>query len=292
MTPGKPLTEPAPIPQASETNPSRAARTRLGGLLAVLLCPALIAAAAEDAAVDVAFTAACDGTEQRYVVIEPPSTSPPPLDVLVALHGHGSDRWQFARDPRDEARAARDFAARHGMLFVSPDYRARTSWMGPKAEADLVQILDDLKATRGIRRVFLCGGSMGGTSALTFTALHPERVDGVAAMNGTANHLEYGNFQEAIAESFGGPKAAIPEEYKKRSAEYWPERFTQPVGVTTGGRDELVPPQSVGRLAEVLRKLDRRVLWIHREEGGHDTNYEDATAILEFVLREADAAAK
>jgi hypothetical protein len=25
------------------------------------------------------------------------------------------------------------------MIFVSPDYRAKTSWMGPKAEADMVQ---------------------------------------------------------------------------------------------------------------------------------------------------------
>ena len=60
---------------------------------------------------------------------------------------------------------------------------------------------------------------------MTFAAIHPERVDGVASMNGTANHLEYENFQDAIAESFGGTKAKIPREYKKRSAEYWPERL-------------------------------------------------------------------
>lgn len=247
-----------------------------------------VASAADEAPkpVDVAFVAACDGTEQRYVVIEPTG---PAADALIALHGHGSDRWQFATNDRDEARAARDFARARGMLFVSPDYRAKTSWMGPKAEADLVQIIADLKAARGVRRVFLCGGSMGGTSALTFAALHPDLVAGVAAMNGTANHLEYEKFQDAIAESFGGPKATIPAEYKLRSAEYHPERFTMPVGLTTGGRDDLVPPDSVLRLAAVLKKIGRPPLLIHREEGGHSTTYDDAMAILEHVAKESDA---
>lgn len=247
----------------------------------------LAAADAPPEPVDVAFVAAADGTEQRYVLIEPGA---PAVDALIALHGHGSDRWQFATSDRDEARAARDFAKARGMLFVSPDYRAKTSWMGPKAEADLVQIVADLKAARGVRRVFLCGGSMGGTSALTFAALHPDLIDGVASMNGTANHLEYENFQDAIAESFGGPKARIPDEYKKRSAEYWPERFTMPVGLTTGGRDELVPPQSVLRLADVLKKIGRAPLLIHREEGGHSTTYDDALAILEHAAKGASAA--
>ena len=192
-----------------------------------------------------------------------------------------------------------DAAAARGMIFVSPDYRAKTSWMGPKAEADLLQILDKLKAEYRIGKTVLCGGSMGGSSALTFAARHPRLVDGVVAMNGTANHLEYGNFQEAIAESYGGPKTKIPAEYKKRSAEYWPERFTMPVGITTGGRDQSVPPSSVLRLAEVLKKIGRKVLVIHREDGTRqqvvvtlridtpiEVDYYRAGGILPFVLRQ------
>lgn len=237
---------------------------------------------------DVAFTAACDGTEQRYALIMPAGHKPnTPRDLLIALHGHGSDRWQFVRDPRDECRAARDVAAAHGMIYVSPDYRAKTSWMGPKAEADVAQIIGDLKRQHPIRRVFVCGGSMGGTSALTFAALHPDLVNGVAAMNGTANHVEYTHFQDAIAASFGGSKTEVPEEYRKRSAEWNSARLTMPVGLTTGGRDSAVPPQSVLRLADALRKQGRHVLLIHREDSGHSTSYNDAKAILEFVVREA-----
>lgn len=235
---------------------------------------------------DVVFTATCDGSEQYYALILPEGfRRESARDVLIALHGHGFDRWQFIRDPRDECRAARDVAAEHGMIFISPDYRAPTSWMGPKAEADLVDIITSARKEHGIDRVFLCGGSMGGASSLTFTGLHPDLVDGVAAMNGIANHVEYENFQDAIRQSFGGSKSDVPEEYRRHSAEYHAEHFTMPVGLTTGGRDTSTPPESVHRLAGAIRKTHPNVLLIHREDAGHGTNYEDARAILEFVIQ-------
>jgi dipeptidyl aminopeptidase/acylaminoacyl peptidase len=162
--------------------------------------------------------------------------------------------------------------------------------MGPKAEADVVQIIAELRKKQRIERVFVTGGSMGGTSALTFAALHPDLVAGVASMNGTANLLEYTQFQDAISESFGGTKVAIPEEYKRRSAEYWPERLTMPVAITTGGKDTLVPPDSVERLARVLKLMDRPVTLIRRDMTGHETNYEDGVAILEYAVTHAKPA--
>ena len=241
-----------------------------------------------DAGTDVSFKAQVDGTEQRYILMKPSGVKPEDRhDVLIALHGHGSDRQQFAKHPLAEGQAARNIAAKYAMLYVSPDYRAKTSWMGPKAEADVVQIIGDLKQQYRVGRVFICGGSMGGTSALTFAALHPELIDGVAAMNGTANVLEYGNFQDAFQESYGGPKKAIPDEYKKRSSEYWPERLTMPVAMATGGLDTLVPPDSCRRLAAVLKLLERDILIIHRDQGGHSTNLEDSTAILEYIIQKA-----
>jgi dipeptidyl aminopeptidase/acylaminoacyl peptidase len=262
---------------------------QVGVLFSLLACLGGVRAGTNGTQVtDVSFIAKCDHAEQRYVLMLPASfQAKQPRDVLIALHGHGADRWQFVRDIRDECRAVRDVAAAQGMIYVSPDYRAKTSWMGPKAEADLVQIIGELKKKYLVSRVFVCGGSMGGTASLTFAALHPKLVDGVASMNGTANLIEYEGFAEAIAASFGGSKAEIPEEYKKRSAELWPERFTMPVGITAGGKDNLVPPQSAVRLANALKALGRDVLLIHREEGGHATNYEDARAIMEFVIEKA-----
>lgn len=267
-------------------------RTRIavlaGGAMVVWCCGMPAAAADAPRVEDVAFTAKCDGSTQHYVLIFPANFhADQTYPLLAALHGHGSDRWQFVRDNRDECRAARDTAAAHNMLYVSPDYRAKTSWMGPQAEADLLQILDELKARYHIGKVVVSGGSMGGTSALTFAALHPDRVDGVVALNGAANHLEYENFQDAIRASFGGAKAEIPAEYKRRSAEYWPERLRMPLAVTLGGQDHVVPPDSVRRLVGVVQKLQPAVLLIERATGGHSTNYDDSRAAYEFVLGKA-----
>jgi pimeloyl-ACP methyl ester carboxylesterase len=236
---------------------------------------------------DVAFQAKVDGSEQRYVLVLPDDFEPEQAhSVLIALHGHGSDRWQFVKDGRDECRAARDAAAKHKLIYVSPDYRAKTPWMGPHAEADLVQIIAALKAKYRVRHVIVSGGSMGGTSALIFAALHPELVDGVVALNGTANMVEYEQFQDAISASYGGTKEEKPDEYKKRSPELHRERLTMPIALTTGGQDRLVPPDSVLRLAKALSDDNRPVKLIHRPDGGHATNYDDATAAFAYVLSE------
>lgn len=251
----------------------------------LMLAFAIDAQAAEP--VDVVFKSTLDGTEQRYVQILPDGFDPDePHGLLIALHGHGSDRWQFINDGRGECAAARDAAAKHKLIYVSPDYRAKTSWMGPAAEADVVQILKELRAKYCINKVILSGGSMGGTAALTFAAVHPELVDGVVSMNGTANLVEYDQFQDAISASFGGSKLDVPEEYRKRSAELHADRLTMPIALTTGGQDRLVPPDSVQRLASALEQSQRKVLLIHRQDGGHSTDYVDATAAFEFILTE------
>ena len=236
---------------------------------------------------DIVFKSTLDGSDQRYVLVLPEGFDPQAsVSVLIALHGHGSDRWQFVKDGRDECRAARDAAAKYRMIYVSPDYRARTSWMGPAAQADMLQIIEDLRRRYRVGKVVISGGSMGGTAALTFAVLHPDRIDGVVSLNGTANLVEYTQFQDAISASFGGTKQEKPDEYRKRSAELNAEKLKMPIALTTGGRDTLVPPDSVLRLAESLQKLNRKVRLIHRPAGGHSTDYADSTAAYEFVLNE------
>jgi len=253
----------------------------------ILLFAAASLSAGEPVVEDIAFQAKVDGTEQRYVRILPADFKfEEKHDVLICLHGHGSDRWQFVKQSRDECRSARDVAAKHRMILISPDYRAKTSWMGPKATADLVQIIGEVKSQYKVGHVIVSGGSMGGFSSLAFAALHPELTSAVMSMNGTANVVEYGNFLNFVAESYGGSKQAVPDEYKRRSAELWPERLAMPIACTTGGRDTLVPPQSVQRLINALEKMNRKVLLIHREQGGHSTNYADAVEAYEFVIKQ------
>ena len=262
-------------------------------IFALLLSCVGTICAAEPQPSDVSFKANCDGSEQRYMVILPADfQARRPHDVLIALHGHGSDRNQYVTSTRDECRGARDVATKYSMIFVSPDYRATTSWMGPKAEADVLQIIDELKTQYKVARVFMAGASMGGSAALTFAALHPDLIAGVSSQNGTANHMEYENFQDAIQASFGGTKQQIPDEYKKRSAELWSKKLTMPVAIAAGAKDTIVPPQSVVRLAQDLNRLKRKVQLIFREDGGHSTNYADTVAGIEFVIQNAKPASR
>ena len=97
--------------------------------------------------------------------------------------------------------------------------------------------------------------------------------------------LDYQNFPDAIAASYGGNQQQQPEEYRKRSPELAPEKFSMPVAFTVGGKDTSVPPDSVRRLAERLQAMKREVLLIDRKDTGHTTNYEDATQALEFMLK-------
>lgn len=281
--PKEPAQPPAPTPARNPAGPAPAPAEP---------APAVAAAKELGEPVDQEFKAALDGSMQKYVEMLPKGfDSKKPHDLLIALHGHGSDRWQYVKQDRSECKGVRAVAAQHEMIFISPDYRAATSWMGPKAEADVVQLIGLLKARYKTRKVILCGASMGGTSVLIFSALHPDLVDGVLSSNGTANMVEYENFQAAIIASYGGTKAEKPEEYRNRSPELAPKRFTMPIAFTVGGKDTSVPPDSVRRLAARLKELGKKdFLMIDRETGGHSTSYEDTVAGLEFVLKAIDEA--
>lgn len=263
----------------------RGHRLRLALVWLCGACAPAVAAESLGEPRDVAFTATVDGTEQRYVEMLPADFDPAEEhDALIVLHGHGSDRWQYVRQPRGECSGARAAAAKHGMIFVSPDYRAKTSWMGPQAEADVVQIIDLVRRKYRVRHVFLGGASMGGTAALTFAALHPDLIAGVVSQNGTANLVEFDKFPEAIAASYGGTKQAVPDQYRKRSAEFHVKALTMPVAITAGGKDATVPPQSVVRLATALQQRRRPVLLIFREAGGHATDEADTLTAFDFVV--------
>jgi len=254
-------------------------------LTTLFLCVAIQQISVADTEEDISFVAAVDGSEQRYVLWQPSEVfALEGCSIIIALHGHGSDRWQFIQNPRDECRAVRDMARKHNMAVLSPDYRAATSWMGPTAESDLLQIIGEYRQLYHPPKVLLVGGSMGAASALTFAALHPETVDGVVAMNGIANHEQYTGFQTAISVSFGGSKAEKPEEYKKRSAEFSADRLTMSIAFTVGGLDDVTPPESIRRLAEKLNTLGRNVLLIESPGGGHETSYEHACQALEYVI--------
>lgn len=235
---------------------------------------------------EVKFKARVDGSAQLYLEMLPAGfVKSQPHSLLIALHGGGSDRRQYATNPRDECRGARDVAARYSMVYICPDCRGKDSDMGPNAEADLSQIIRETRKKYKIDKVFLVGASLGACNSLAFTALHPDMVNGVSAQNAHVNYFY--DHDKTVSDSLGGLPKDMPLEYKKRSAEYWPERFTMPVAITVGGKDPVVPPDSARRFIAVLQAMGAKVLLIDRPDNSHMTNYDDTVAALEFVVKSA-----
>jgi predicted esterase len=273
---------------------------RLFPILVLLLSlslanPPVLMAATLGAPTDVAFTASYDGTAQLYSQLLPTDFDPTKqYDVIIALHGSGSNRTQYASNTRDECRATRDVAANHDMIMICPDYRASTSWMNAAAESDVLQIIANLKTQYNIGKTIVTGASMGGTGSLTFTALHPNLVDGVCAVNGLANFFNYTSDNPSLVPqvqaAFGGTQTQVPQEYTKRSAIFSPQSFVMPMAVTAGMQDATVPPQSVIQLANTVKNtnpVNPNVVSFIRADGGHSTNYVDNAVALEYVVQNA-----
>ena len=91
-------------------------------------------------------------------------------------------------------------------------------------------------------------------------------------------------FRISIQRWYGGTKQEQPDEYRKRSPEFAAAQLTMPIAFTTGGQDTLVPPASVLRLAKQLEASHPAMLLLHRENGGHATDYDDTVQAYEFVV--------
>ena len=265
-------------------------------LLIAVTVPQACLAAVLGSPADVRFTADYDGTSQCYSQLLPTGfDATKQHDLIIALHGSGANRTQYASDSRDECRATRDAAGAHDMILVCPDYRASTSWMNAAAEADVLQIIKELKSQYHIGKVIITGASMGGTGSLTMTALHPELINGVCSINGLADFVGYESsstsLQSQITAAFGGTYEEVPDEYKKRSAINSPGSFTMPMSIACGGNDTVVPAASVRHLYDTVRNAtpkNAKTMSFYRPTGGHSTNYVDNAVALEYVIRQAN----
>jgi hypothetical protein len=129
-------------------------------LMALYYAP--IAAETEPEPLDVEIKASIDGTKQQYVVLLPPRfKAESSHHILICLHRHGSDRWQYIKKPDEIFIATREAVKKHNMILVSPEYRG-ASWMGPKAEADMIDILNELRKKYKVGKIIISAGSMGG----------------------------------------------------------------------------------------------------------------------------------
>jgi len=242
------------------------------------------------------FTSDLDGFEDRYIIEYPAEEPSGPL--VVYLHGGLSHAEQGFCDEYDWCfRRLRNEVMRRSGVYVSPEYRGN-SWMSAAAEADVGQLIREIKAEFGLERVVLTGGSMGGASALIYASHRPETVDGVVALcpatdmkalwtDLAARHEPmFELLAGSIAEAYGGTPDDAPEEYAYRSSIDRLDRLTMPIVIRHGDADDLLPIWHSRWLVAALRKQATPVLYDEIPAGGHDSPTVDTPwqEYLDFVL--------
>jgi pimeloyl-ACP methyl ester carboxylesterase len=219
----------------------------------------------------------------------------PRCDWAVVLHGHGSGGDQLLTRPdiRDQWLPALRSA---GLGILSVNLRGN-AWMSPAAVNDLHGLIGWLKQTHPAGKLFLCGGSMGGTSALIYAVQHPEQWSGVMALCPAADLPSYwhwarereaqipvlGEIATAIEMSYGSTPERSPQLYARHSAWTQRHRLSMPLSLVHGTADLIIPYEPTRQLADALSgNAD-----VHYEElpdGNHDSPIPAFSRSLEWLL--------
>jgi pimeloyl-ACP methyl ester carboxylesterase len=226
------------------------------------------------------FNCSLEGSRWPYLVQLPEGE---PEAILVYLHGHyGNEQQGMGVGAYNNAFGRlREECLRRQWAYVSTYYGGNT-WMGPVGESGVADLIGLLRARWPGRPLYLCGGSMGGSSTLVFAVRRPELLDGAIALCPAADiqayyhHLEpfTGGVEQSLAAAirihYRADGADLETELAARSALGNAERLTMPVYLSHGAADGLIPVDYTRALAARLQELERPVRYVEIPEGDHD----------------------
>ncbi|MFK7987177.1 MAG: PHB depolymerase family esterase [Sandaracinaceae bacterium] len=145
-----------------------------------------------------AFFSRLDGTAQMYELFVPPGhRASRPLPLLITLHGYEGNAGDYFRNTfglaRDyEGRESLQAHGRHGeaptrgpMIVIAPTGRGQ-SFYRHAGEIDVLEAIADVRSRTTVdpRRIYITGGSMGGTGAAYLPFRHPDLFAASAALAG------------------------------------------------------------------------------------------------------------
>ena len=240
-----------------------------------------------------------DGSSWPYLLQLPEGE---PQAILVYLHGHYADERQGMAlgTYNDCFGKLRGECLRRQWVYACPYYGGNT-WMNALSESGLADLIGALGARWPGRPVYLCGGSMGGTSALIFAVRRPELLAGVAALCPAGDIETYyayvaasadaglGNIAAAIRTHYQVDGRALGSELRDRSACQQAERLGMPVYISHGDADTVIPIEGARRLVARLRELGAPLRYKEIAGGAHDAPVNEVqwAEVLDFVSAEA-----
>lgn len=148
--------------------------------------------------VRMAHVSAIDGSAQPYELFVPPAyRARRDWPLVITLHGFKGNAGDYFRNTFGLARNWRggetlEAHGRHGtaptagpMIVVAPQARGQSMYRHA-GETDVLEVLRDVRARLRIdpRRIYITGGSMGGTGALFLPYRHPDLFAASAALAG------------------------------------------------------------------------------------------------------------
>ncbi len=264
-------------------------------ILTVILMPAAFADDALPQPTREVFNCSADGSKWPYLM---QLAEGDPTAVLIYLHGHYSDETQGMTPGiyEDAFGKLRRECSRRNWAYVCGYYGGNT-WMNQLGEDGLADLIGILRGKYPGKKVYLSGGSMGGSSALVFAVRRPDLIDGVIALCPAGDMESYyafaaasdrpvhANISAAIRMHYQIDGHGLATELEARSALQHADRLTMPVVISHGTADESIPIDATRRLVIRLQELGGRVDYTEIAGGGHDAPILgiDWTPILDFV---------
>lgn len=259
---GFPLNWLADVPPLPESGGKPHQRVGVRELALVLLIAVALPAHAEGFARLVEYRSPIDDSIQVYGVYLPATPPPSPAGYPAVLHGHGYGWSVSARFSSFQ----RQWADEHGWVLINVNARGPNFYEGV-GDVETLNVVEDAARRFGLDRdrIYMTGGSMGGTGALRAGLRHPDVFAAVMGVDGWTDFREWHWHWYArtdmrdLIEEFRRPllEAASPL--------YWAERGTWgAIGHIVDGSDTVVLPENGLRLRQRLVEL------YAREPAGYD----------------------
>ena len=194
------------------------------------------------------------------------------LPVLIFNRGGNRD---FAKIT-DKSAMYLAFQATQGYIVLASQYRGSDGGQGKDqfGGEDINDVLNLLPVAESIPEadmdnIFMLGCSRGGM--MTYLAMkHGLQLRAAVVVGGVTDLVaSYDEREQAfkdVVEDLVGPKR---DDWRARSACYWPERISAPVLILHGGQDWRVNPSQAKELAEKLERLGKEHELVIIPEGDH-----------------------
>ena len=216
--------------------------------------------------VESAFYSEIDGSPQPYCYYlpkrEPPAEG---YGMFVFLHGYVGhlDKVNWIDYMYSDKLNA--LAEEHGLIPMLPFGRSNTEFMGV-GEVDVLEAIAAMRRFHKIdpRRIFLSGGSMGGSGNYTIACHYPHLVAGIAPIAGRYSYYLWKDIDRATYTGFKRIQTDI--DY----AEALPQSLRNvPAYIFHGGGDYLVKIGQSRGMSKLLRSLSQPVEYAEFTDGDH-----------------------